>query len=77
MTGGIPAELDALLEAAAKARRVPKTTAVWEMLEAGLRSEGLVAGRASAYDRVKDLCGVLEGLADLSTTPKYMEGFGE
>jgi len=31
----------------------------------------------SAYDIMKDLCGVFDGPGDLSTNPKYMEGFGE
>ncbi len=31
----------------------------------------------SAYDRAKHLIGSIEGPGDLSTNPKYMEGFGE
>lgn len=29
------------------------------------------------YDRIRHLSGILEGPGDLSTNPKYMEGFGE
>lgn len=31
----------------------------------------------SAFDLASDLAGCLDGPADLSTNPKYMEGFGE
>ncbi len=30
-----------------------------------------------SYDRIKHLLGVFEGPGDLSTNPKYMDGFGE
>lgn len=30
----------------------------------------------SLYDRIKHLCGVIAGPGDLSTNPKYMEGYG-
>ena len=29
------------------------------------------------YDLTKDVCGMFEGPGDLSTNPRYMEGFGE
>lgn len=54
---------------------------VW--LDAYLRRIGGDGGQAdeapfeSAYDRIKHLAGSLEGPRDLSTNPKYMEGFGE
>jgi hypothetical protein len=31
----------------------------------------------SLYDRIKHLCGVISGPGDLSTNPKYMEGYGK
>lgn len=31
----------------------------------------------SAYERFKPYIGVISGPGDLSTNPKYMEGFGE
>lgn len=31
----------------------------------------------SLHDRMKDLCGMISGPRDLSTNPKYLEGFGE
>jgi hypothetical protein len=33
--------------------------------------------RTSVYDRVKHLVGSVDGPADLSTNPKYLQGFGE
>ena len=33
--------------------------------------------KGSLYDRLKHLCGVLSGPGDLSTNPKYMEGYGK
>lgn len=31
----------------------------------------------SAYDRLKPFIGVISGPGDLSTNPKYMEGYGK
>ena len=34
--------------------------------------------KTSLHDRMKDICGIIKGgPRDLSTNPKYMEGFGE
>ena len=33
--------------------------------------------RVSIYDRVKHLVGSVDGPPDLSTNPKYLQGFGE
>jgi hypothetical protein len=33
--------------------------------------------KLSVYDRVKHLIGQVDGPPDLSTNPKYLEGFGE
>ena len=41
-------------------------------LDQYLPAEGL-----SAADLAGDLCGCLEGPEDLSTNPKYLEGFGK
>jgi hypothetical protein len=35
-----------------------------------------IAEADSLYDRIKHLCGVISGPGDLSTNPKYMEGYG-
>ena len=31
----------------------------------------------SLHDKMKDVCGIIKGPRDLSTNPKYLEGFGE
>jgi hypothetical protein len=33
--------------------------------------------RISLHDRLKGVCGIVKGPPDLSTNPKYLEGFGE
>jgi hypothetical protein len=33
--------------------------------------------KVSLHDRMKDVCGIVKGPRDLSTNPKYLEGFGE
>ena len=64
--------LSAKLDAAAKSRRTSKAAVVRAALQAYLDKEEL-----SAYDLVAHLAGCVEGgPGDLSTNPKYMEGFG-
>jgi hypothetical protein len=41
------------------------------------RLEQQPAPGTTLYDRIKHLIGSAEGPADLSTNPKYMEGYGE
>lgn len=42
------------------------------------KKKDLSAARESvSFDQIKHLLGVIEGPGDLSTNPKYMEGFGE
>ncbi len=71
----LPAQLMAKLNAEAKQRRTTKSAVLREALEAHF-ANGRRKPRVSAYDLVKDLCGVFEGPRDLSTNPKYMRGFG-
>jgi hypothetical protein len=33
--------------------------------------------KVSLHDRMKGVCGIVKGPRDLSTNPKYLEGFGE
>jgi len=35
------------------------------------------AKKLSAFDRLKPYIGVISGPGDLSTNPKYMEGYGQ
>ena len=50
--------------------------AVLRCVEEGLSHEPFKARTGSILDRVEDLIGSVEGPRDLSTNPKYMEGFG-
>jgi hypothetical protein len=37
-----------------------------------------MASQQTAFDRVKDLCGIIkDGPKDISTNPKYMNDFGK
>lgn len=75
ITCKIPERLDAELEAAARQRRVAKSTIVREALEERLK-RSRTAQALTAYDLAKSVCGTLRGPSDLATNPKYMEGFG-
>lgn len=61
--------LEKLLDERAGVARSPKASN-------GLDAQPFPDGK-SAYDMMKDVCGIFEGPGDLSTNPKYMEGFGE
>lgn len=61
----------------AKRRGVSQKKAVMDLVEEEVEEESIKAKPGSIYDMTKDLCGVFEGPGDLSTNPKYMEGFGE
>jgi hypothetical protein len=65
------------LEHAARQRGQSKSAVLRAALEQFLNGE--VAGQRplSALELAGDLVGCFEGPGDLSTNPKYMEGFGE
>jgi predicted DNA-binding protein len=70
----IPEALHRRLVAAARKAGKSKSALLREALEDHLNG----APALSAYDLAKDLLGsVRGGPPDLSTNPKYMEGFGE
>jgi hypothetical protein len=71
----LPYPLMAMLEAAARQRRTTKSAVLREALEAHF-ANGSRKPKVSAYDLVKDLCGVFDGPPDLSTNPKYLRGYG-
>ena len=50
----------------------PSTKRDYRTLDLQPFPDGLTFG-----DLTKDVCGMFEGPGDLSTNPKYMEGFGE
>ena len=65
------------LRAAAKRGKISQG----QLVRRALHAYGVVAEKkpaASAYDLVKDLIGRQSGApADLSTNPKYLDGFGQ
>jgi predicted DNA-binding protein len=74
ITCKIPKEIDARLEAAARQRRVTKSQIVRDALLANLRK---AKPKLSAFDLVKDLCGVIKGgPRDYASNPKYLKDFG-
>ena len=69
----LPAALSVKLERAAKQRGQSKSEVVRVALEHFLKGERPL----SALDLAGDLVGCGVGPGDLSTNPKYMEGFGK
>jgi hypothetical protein len=69
--------LNERLEAEASRAMLPKSVLVREALNRSLNRPRQRA-RRTAFDRVKNLCGIIkDGPADMSTNPKYMDGFGK
>lgn len=73
----LPAGLRAKLERAAKSRKQSRSEVVRAALEQYLNGRPSVTRPRSALDLAGDLVGCVEGPGDLSTHPKYMDGFGE
>ena len=69
----LPPGLSVKLARVAKKRGQSKSAVVRAALEEFLKSERPM----SALELADDLVGCGEGPGDLSTNPKYMEGFGE
>ena len=72
----LPDALDDKLAAAAASTGSTKSAVAREALEAYM-SDAIPKKELSFLDLAGDLLGSCEGSADLSTNPKYMEGFGE
>lgn len=72
----LPDNLDARLAGLARRRGISKSELVREAIEGHLE-RGAVAVPGSIGDLARDLAGCVEGPVDLSTNPKYMNGFGE
>lgn len=69
----LPRALSAKVSRLAKRRNVSRTEIVRDALEVYAASEGAAPGSA-----VSDLKGCLKGLPrDLSTNPRYLEGYGK
>jgi metal-responsive CopG/Arc/MetJ family transcriptional regulator len=69
----LPVELSVKLDRAARKRSQSKSEVVRAALEQFLNGDQPL----SALDLAGDLVGCGQGPGDLSTNPKYMEGFGE
>jgi hypothetical protein len=69
----ISEKLDGRLDMMARQAKVPKGRFVRKALEQAVRKHR-VSG--TAFDLVSKLCGSLNGPPDLTTNPKYLEGFG-
>ncbi len=74
VTVKMPKPLHARLVAEARRRRTTKSAVLREAF-AAQRPAAAPAG--SFYERAKHLIGVASGPGDLSTNPKYMEGYGK
>jgi Arc/MetJ-type ribon-helix-helix transcriptional regulator len=68
--------LHAKLERAAKQEKQSKSDVVRTALEQFLNGQRKGKKFVSALDLAGDLVGCAEGPGDLSTNPKYMEGYG-
>jgi metal-responsive CopG/Arc/MetJ family transcriptional regulator len=73
----LPRSLSAKLDRAAKQRGQSKSELVRAALEQFLNGALPAQQRLSALELAGDLVGCMEGPGDLSTNPKYMEGFGK
>ena len=75
----LSASLHAKLDRAAKQRKSTKSDVVRTALDQFLKSDnGSKSSRqVSALELAGDLVGCIEGPGDLSTNPKYLEGYGK
>ncbi len=75
ITAKIPPALAAKLKAAARSKRISKSEFIRQSLERSLKSNG--KGRRPTFGELAgDLAGSFNGPTDLSTNPKWMEGYG-
>jgi Arc/MetJ-type ribon-helix-helix transcriptional regulator len=73
----LPESLDAKLNRVAKQRDQTKSAVIREALERFLDGQHTRKKFVSALELAGDLVGCCQGPGDLSTNPKYMEGFGK
>ncbi|CAN5782760.1 hypothetical protein BH20VER1_BH20VER1_05160 [soil metagenome] len=75
ITCKIPDKISAHLEATARQRRVPKSQIVREALVASFRKS---KPSLSAFDLIKDVCGMVKGgPKDYASQRRHLQGFGE
>ena len=48
-----------------------------DLVREALEQQRTGAGKPTCHDLMQDLCGTFDGPPDLSTNPKYMDGFGK
>lgn len=72
----VPDKLHAQLERLAKSRKQTKSDIVREALEQMLNGQER-SRPVSALELAGELVGSCQGPGDLSTNPKYMEGYGK
>lgn len=70
-------ELVEKLDALADEQHTTRSQLIRSAIEEYVESEMRIAEAPSAYEAMKDVIGSVEGPEDLSTNPKYMEGFGQ
>ena len=75
LTLDLPDDLRARLRSSATRRGVSETDLIQEAVQAYLGGE-TPPTPGSCLALVQDLCGSLDGPADLSTNPTHMEGYG-
>jgi hypothetical protein len=75
ITCKIPDKISAHLSALARQRRVPKSQIVREALAASFRK---TKSKMSAFDLMKDVCGIVKGgPRDYASHRRHLKGFGE
>ena len=70
-------ELVEKLDALADEQHTTRSQLIRSAIEEYVESEMRIAEAPSAYEAMKAVIGSVEGPEDLSTNPKYMEGFGQ
>lgn len=75
ITCKLPEKINAHLSALARQRRVPKSQIVREALAASFRQ---TKAKVSAFDLMKDVCGIVKGgPKDYASHRRHLKGFGE
>jgi predicted DNA-binding protein len=74
ITCKLPEKINAHLSALARQRRVPKSQIVREALAASFRQ---TKSKVSAFDLMKDVCGIVKGgPKDYASHRRHLKGFG-
>ena len=72
----LPVELNQALERQARQHGLRKSQLMRQILETYVE-ENMERTPKSLLDSISDLAGVLDGPADLSHNPRYLNGYGE